>query len=68
MANLLLAVVVDVLQVEGVDVAREVAKDRQADVDEKVRTASGNAVDADGRDCEMVRYPRESRCVGEWTY
>ena len=42
---------VDILEVEGVDVAGEVAEDGQADVDEEVGAAAGDEEDADGWDC-----------------
>jgi hypothetical protein len=48
LSSLVLSVVVDVLDVEGVDVAREVAEKGEADVDEQVCTAACDAVDADG--------------------
>lgn len=50
-ATLLFAVEVHVFEVEGVDVAREVAEDGQADVDEEVGAAAGDHVDAYGGDC-----------------
>ena len=48
--RLVLAKVVDVDQVEGVDVARKVAEDREQDVDEEVWGAAADDEDADRRD------------------
>jgi hypothetical protein len=48
--GLLLARVVDVLEVESVDVAGEISKKRQADVDEKVGAAAANEEYSYGRD------------------
>jgi len=44
------ALVVDVLDVEGMDVAGEVAQDSEQDVNEQIRTATGDKKDADRRD------------------
>lgn len=49
-SRLLSTVVVDVFKIERVDVARDIAKQGQADVDEEVSTASGNGPDADRRE------------------
>lgn len=46
---LLLALVVDVFHVEGVDVAWEISEDCQADVDEKVGAATSHEEDSDWR-------------------
>jgi hypothetical protein len=50
LSRLLLTRVVDVLDVEGMDMSREVAKDRQSDVDEEIRAAACYTIDADGWD------------------
>jgi hypothetical protein len=48
---------IHVFNVEGVDVAWEVAENRQSDVDEEVGAAACDAVDADGWNCEKVSKP-----------
>lgn len=45
----LLPLVVDVLDVESVNVAREVSEERETDVDEQVCAAAGHEVYSDGR-------------------
>lgn len=51
-AGLLLTAVVDVDDVEGVDVAGNVAEEREADVDEHIGAAAGDNNDTHGRDCK----------------
>ena len=48
--RLLLAVEINVFEVESVDVAGEIAQKCQEDVDEQVCAATGYEVDADGWD------------------
>lgn len=50
-ARLLLAAVVDVDDVEGVDVAGDVAEEREADVDKHVGAAACDDDDTHGGDC-----------------
>jgi hypothetical protein len=52
--DLLLPMIIDVLDVEGMDVAWEISQDRQGDVDEKVGAAPCYAVHSDGWDCANV--------------
>jgi len=47
---LFLAIVVDVLDVEGVDVTRDVPQYRQADVDEEIHSTTSDSIDADRGD------------------
>ena len=51
---LLLAVIIDIFEIEGMDVTREVSQDRQGDVDEKVGAAPCYAIHSDGWDCGNV--------------
>lgn len=51
-AALLLAAVVDVYEVKGVNMAGNVSEERETDVDEDVGAAAGNEEDAHRRDCE----------------
>lgn len=50
-ATLLLATVVDINDVEGVDVAWYIAEEGEGDVDEDVGAAAGGEEDAYRRDC-----------------
>jgi len=50
LSRLLAAVIVDILDVEGMEVARDVTEYREADVDEEVGAAPGHEEDADGGD------------------
>lgn len=49
LACLLPAVIVDVFEIEGVDVARDVAQNGQANVDQEISTTARDDVDADRR-------------------
>jgi hypothetical protein len=49
----ILAFVVDIHQVKCVNMAWEVAKDGEADVDQEVGTAAGDEEDGDGWDWEV---------------
>ena len=51
---LLFAVIIDIFEIEGMDVTREISQDRQGDVDEKVGAAPRYAVHSDGRDYANV--------------
>jgi hypothetical protein len=51
LGGLFLSVVINIFQIEGVNMPRKKAKEREADVDEKVGAAARDDVDADGRDC-----------------
>lgn len=53
--GLVATVVVDVFEVEGVDVAWEVAQKGETDVDEEVSAAACDDVDTDWWDCGGVR-------------
>jgi len=52
--ELLLSVVVLVFDVESVNVSREVAENRERDVDEEIRAAALDEEDADGRDYDVL--------------
>lgn len=52
MSGAIAAVKVDIFDVEGVDVARNISEEGQRDVDEQVGAAAGHHEHADGRDCE----------------
>jgi hypothetical protein len=56
---LILALVVDVFDVEGMDMAGEETEDCEADVDEEVGAAAGNEEDADGREEEGYDYEED---------
>lgn len=47
----LTSLVVDVLDVKGVDVAWEVTEDREEDVDDEIGTTAFDQEDSDRRDC-----------------
>lgn len=49
LSSLFSAVVVDIFEVEGVDMAWDVSEDREADVDKQISTASSNGPDANRR-------------------
>lgn len=53
-ARLLEALVMDVLDIEGVDVAGNIAQDGEQDVDTQVRAAACNAPDADRWDLMII--------------
>lgn len=53
-AGSLAAVKVDVLNVEGVDMAGDVPEHCQCDVDEQVCSTAGNEKHADGWDCKSL--------------
>lgn len=38
---------------ECVDMSRKVTQDRERDVDQEIRSATSDAIDADGRDCKV---------------
>lgn len=52
MASPVAAVKVDILDVEGMDVARDVTEQRQCDVDKQVGATAGHEEDADGWNCK----------------
>lgn len=52
MASPVATVKVDILEVEGMNVAGDITEQRQCDVDKQVGAAAGHEEDADGRNCK----------------
>jgi hypothetical protein len=52
--GLFLSVIIDILDVEGMHVARKYAEEAEADVDEEVGAAACDEINTDRRDCKRV--------------
>ena len=63
-SRLLASIKVDIFEVEGVNVSRDEAEERQADIDNKVSPESCNHEDADGRYCRLLAEYRDDRGRG----